>query len=93
MIPNDEEATVDSNEANKSSLVGSIGSKVTTPLYAPDAVRRRKGEISSRPTTDEWLRDIVTLDCVLFLNLQDVESIIYPILKWENHLSIDPVPF
>ena len=31
MIPNDEEATVASNEANKSSLVESVGSKVTTP--------------------------------------------------------------
>ena len=31
MIPNDEEATVASNEANKSSLVESVESKVTTP--------------------------------------------------------------
>ena len=31
MIPNDEETTVASNEANKSSFVESVGSKVTTP--------------------------------------------------------------
>ena len=93
MILNDEEATIASNEANKSSLVESVGSKVTTPLYVPDAVRRWKRETSSRRKTDKWLRDIVILECVLFLDLQDVESIVYRILKWENRLSIDPIRF
>ena len=31
MIQNDEEATIAPNEANKASMVESVGSKVTTP--------------------------------------------------------------
>ena len=88
-ILNDEKATVASNEANKASMVESVRPKVTAPLHLPDIMRRWEGEIGRCIMTDERLRDIVAFDCVLFLNLQDVESIAYPSLKRDNRLSVD----
>ena len=43
--------------------------------------------------TDEGLRDIVALERVLFLDLQDVELIQYPNLKWNNGFPVDPIRF
>ena len=40
MIPNDEEATVVSNEANKASLVELVGSKVTTPALRTGCIEK-----------------------------------------------------
>jgi len=88
-VLNDEKATVASNEANKALMVESVRSKVTAPLHLPDIMRRWEGEIRRCSMTNERLRDIVALDCVLFLNLQDVESIAYPSLKRDNRLSVD----
>ena len=87
-ILNDEKATVVSNQANKPLLVESVGSKVTTPAGVPDKVGRWKREIGRLCTTDEWLRDIVAFERVLFLQLQDVEPITYASLKWDNRFSV-----
>ena len=88
-ILNDEKATVASDEANKAFMVESVRSEVTAPLHLPDIMRWWKGEIGRCIMTDERLRDIVAFDCVLFLHLQDVESIAYPSLKRDNRLSVD----
>jgi len=54
-------------------------------------MRRWECEIRRCRTTDERLRDIIALERVLFLNFQDVELVIYPGLKRNNRLSIDPI--
>ena len=86
---NDKKATIASNEANKSWMVGSVGSRSLLTLYLPDIMRRWKREIGRCGTTDERLRDIVALDCVLFLNIQDVEFITNLSLMRDNRLSVD----
>ena len=58
-------------------------------LYLPDIMRKREREIGRCGSTDGQLRDVVALDCVLFLNLQDVEFITSPSLKRDDCLSID----
>ena len=56
-------------------------------------MRRWERETGKCGLTDKGLRDIVALDCVRFLNIQDVEFITYPSLKRDDGLSIDMIRF
>ena len=74
-------------------MVGSVGSRSLHPPHLPDIMRRWERETGKCGLTDKGLRDIVALDCVRFLNIQDVEFITYPSLKRDDGLSINMIRF